>query len=230
MPSTILQNHKRWRLVCISLQYRPPIYQGFLKHLVSNLVFRVLSYLSCGARERDAGKGRRGPWERGWSRKYCFLTIAYFYATIYETLLSLEWLLKTETPEEGRENKRLGWQGDLTFSHSFLSKVSSLTLQLCRVHQSWNSNTFTLNMQSSKIQNQKPETKPKRIKLSLRPYQHSDALRFTTQANRVVLSYKKTFIENNVQWTKHQYTHTRDSFPKKLEKYGTCWESTCKEW
>ena len=24
--------------------------------------------------------------------------MAYFYATIYETLLSLEWLLKTETP------------------------------------------------------------------------------------------------------------------------------------
>ena len=141
-------NHKRWRLGCISLQYRPPINQGFLKHLVSNLVFRVLSYPSWGARERDAGKGRRGPWERGWSRKYCFLTMAYFYATIYETLL------KTETPGERRENGKLGWLGDLTFFHSFLSRVSLLTPQLCRVHQSWNSNTFTLNMQSSKTQNQ----------------------------------------------------------------------------
>ena len=154
MPSTILQNHKRWRLVCISLQYRPPIYQGFLKHLVSNLVFRVLSYPSWGARERDAGTCRRGSWERDWSRQYCFLTMAYFYATIYETLLSLEWLRKTETPGERRENGKLGWLGDLTFFHSFLSKVSSLTPQLCRVHQSWNSNTFTLNMQSSKTQNQ----------------------------------------------------------------------------
>ena len=81
--------------------------------------------------------------------------MAYFYATIYERHLSLEWLLKTEIPGKRRENKRLRWQGDLTFSHSFLSKVSSLTPQLCRVHQSWNSNTFTLNMQSSKIQNQK---------------------------------------------------------------------------
>lgn len=62
--------------------------------------------------------------------------MAYFYATIYETLLSLEWLLKTETPGERRENGKLSWLGDLTFFHSFLSKVSFLTPQLCRVHQS----------------------------------------------------------------------------------------------